>query len=184
MRKHDIPEWYIDSCRKIRFLFPRGHCITYAQLYWQLLYYKANSTEDFYQCYFEIYADNEDKEIIAGGMTEKEKADRVAEYIGEISDYEYYDSDWTEIFLKGKGDCMASRYAMEILCRYIDVKAQGCGGLNEHGKTVVKADGKYYIYTTGFNEPRPRSYMVSETTYSYLAEHAKEMGIWMGYFEG
>ena len=78
---------------------------------------------------------------------------------------------------------MASRYAMEILCRYIDVKAQGCGGLNEHGKTVVKADGKYYIYTTGFNEPRPRSYMVSETTYSYLAEHAKEMEIWMGYFD-
>ena len=129
---------------------------------------------------FQKFAD----ENIKFGMTEKEKADRVAEYIGEISDYEYYDSDWTGIFLKGKGDCMASRYAMEILCRYIDVKAQGCGGLNEYGKTVVKADGKYYIYTTGFNEPRPRSYMVSETTYSYLAEHAKEMGIWMGYFEG
>ena len=69
LRKHDIPEWYIDSCRKIRFLFPRGHCITYAQLYWQLLYYKANYPEDFYQCFFEIYADSEDKEIIAGGKT-------------------------------------------------------------------------------------------------------------------
>lgn len=128
---------------------------------------------------FQKFAD----ENIRSGMTEKEKADRVAEYIGEISDYEYYDSDWTEIFLRGKGDCMASRFAMEVLCRYIGVKAQGCGSLNEHGKTVVKADGKYYIYTTGFDEPRPRSYMVSETAYSYLAEHAKEMGIWMGYFD-
>lgn len=123
------------------------------------------------------------QENITSGMTEKEKADCVAEYIGEISDYAYYNSDWQDIFLRGRGDCMASRYALEALCRYIGVEAQGCGSLKEHGKTVVKADGNYYIYITGYNEPRPRSYMVSETTEEYLKEHAGEMEIWMGYFE-
>ena len=122
------------------------------------------------------------KENITSGMTEKEKADRAARYIGEISGYEFYNDSWADIFLHGKGDCMASRHAMAVLCRYIGVKAAGCGSLEEHGKTVVKADGNYYIYTTGFNEPRPRSYMVSETTYDYLEEHEDELGIWAGYF--
>ena len=122
------------------------------------------------------------KENITSGMTEKEKADRVAGYIGESSDYELYNDSWADIFLHGKGDCMASRHAMAVLCRYIGLKADGCGSLSQHGKTVVKADGKYYIYTTGFNEPRPRSYMVSETTYDYLKNHEDEFGIWAGYF--
>ena len=50
LKDHDIPEWYIDSCRKIRYLFPRGHCITYAQLHWQLLYYRVHYPEEFDQC--------------------------------------------------------------------------------------------------------------------------------------
>lgn len=139
-----------------------------------------SETNFYLDTFFQKFKD----ENITAGMTEKEKADRVAEYIGEISDYECYNSDWEDIFLHGKGDCMASRYAMEVLCRYIGVKAQGCGSLNEHGKTVVKADGKYYFYTTGFDEPRPRSYMVSETTYGYLESHADKLGIWAGYFLG
>ena len=122
------------------------------------------------------------KENITSGMTEKEKADRVAGYIGEISDYEFYNDSWEDIFLHGKGDCMASRHAMAVLCRYIGIKAVGCNNINVHGKTAVWADGKYYIYTTGFNEPRPRSYMVSETTYDYLEEHEDELGICAGYF--
>ncbi len=52
LKDHDIPEWYIDSCRKIRYLFSRGHCVTYAQLHWQLLYYKAHYPEEFEQCFF------------------------------------------------------------------------------------------------------------------------------------
>lgn len=127
---------------------------------------------------FQKFAD----ENIISGMTEKEKADRVAGYIGEISDYEFYNDSWEDIFLHGKGDCMASRHAMAQLCRFIGIKAAGCSRLSQHGKTVVKADGRYYIYTTGFNEPRPRSYMVSETTYEYLEAHADELGIWAGYF--
>lgn len=122
------------------------------------------------------------EENITDSMKEKEKADRVAEYIGEISDYELYNDTWEDIFVHGRGDCMASRHAMAVLCRFIGIKALGCSSFDEHGKTVVRADGKYYIYTTGFNEPRPRQYMVTETTYGFLSDHAKEIGIWMGYF--
>lgn len=93
-------------------------------------------------------------EKIRNGMTEKEKTDQVAECIGEISDYEYYDSDWTEIFLRRKSDAsVTSGTAWQAGLRWKCIRAQGCGSLNEHGKTVVKADGKYYIYTTGFDEP-------------------------------
>ena len=50
LKDHDMPGWYIDSCRKIRYLFSRGHCITYAQLHWQLLYYRVHYPEEFDQC--------------------------------------------------------------------------------------------------------------------------------------
>ena len=138
-----------------------------------------NETNLYLDTLFQKFAD----ENITSGMTEKEKADRVAAYIGEISRYDLYNYDWREIFLRGRGDCMASRYAVEALCRYIGIKAQGCASNKEHGRTVVQADGKYYIYTTGYDEPVPRSYTVTETTYEKLADSAKELGIWMGYFD-
>ena len=120
---------------------------------------------------------------ITPGMTEKEKADLAARYIGETSDYEAGDPDWRDIFLRGRGDCMASRHALAVLCRYIGVKAQGCRSLDEHGKTVVRADGRYYIYTTGFKEPRPRGYLASETDWEYLEDNADRLGLWTGYFQ-
>lgn len=48
------------------------------------------------------------EEYITSDMTELEKAERVAWYIGIISDYELYDSEWMHIFIEGKGGCMGS----------------------------------------------------------------------------
>lgn len=66
-KKHNIPEWYINSCRKIWYLFPRGHSITYAQGYWKLIYYKVNYPDIFYRTFIDIFADTAEKEIISAG---------------------------------------------------------------------------------------------------------------------
>lgn len=40
MRSHDIPAWYIESCQKIRYLFPRAHAIRKAlEVYWGVWFF-------------------------------------------------------------------------------------------------------------------------------------------------
>ncbi len=67
-----------------------------------------------------IYIDKLFKEFetkyINKNMTEKEKVEKAACYIGEISSYDSKESNWKSIFLKDKGDCVASRYALAYMC--------------------------------------------------------------------
>lgn len=44
------------------------------------------------------------------------------------------------------------------------IKVRACGDFDYYGKTLVKAEGKFYIITTGYNEPRPRSYSITEVS--------------------
>ena len=58
MKKHGIPEWYIDSCERIGYLFPRAHCIAYVQSVWRLAWYKLHYPLEFYKVMIdEIYYD-------------------------------------------------------------------------------------------------------------------------------
>ena len=52
MRQYDIPDWYISSCEKIRYLFPRAYCYRYAlDAYWGA-WFKLYSPQEFYDAYF------------------------------------------------------------------------------------------------------------------------------------
>lgn len=68
IEEHNIPKWYIDSCRKIGYLFPRAHCASYAKMHWMLIYYKAHYPEIYYQTYIDVYGSQSDKKIISGGV--------------------------------------------------------------------------------------------------------------------
>ena len=89
--------------------------------------------------------EKEDTKVLENSNTDKKKEHPV---MNVTSDYELYNSDWMDIFIEGKGDCMASRCAMGTLCRYIGVRAWECNNLDYHGKTLVKADGVYYMFIT------------------------------------
>ncbi|MCM1222976.1 MAG: Ig-like domain-containing protein [Lachnospiraceae bacterium] len=119
---------------------------------------------------------------ITSGMTEKEKAEKAAWYISATSDYELYNDKWADIFLKGKGDCMASRYAVQVLCNYMGIKALVCGDYDAHGQTLVYADGKFYLVITGYNEPKPRNYSMYEISGEALEKVAEENHIDLNYF--
>ena len=74
-----------------------------------------------------------EKQYITSSMTQKEKVEKAAWYIGAVSDYEYYNDNWYDIFLRGKGDCMASRYALQYMCNHMGIKAAAFRSLDEHG---------------------------------------------------
>ena len=119
---------------------------------------------------------------ITSDMSETEKAKKVAWYVSTRSDYEAYNDDWYSIFIKGSGDCMASRYAVHYLCDYLGIKSAPCRSLDYHGQTLVVADGVVYMITTGFDEPKPRSYMMYEVAEDKLAKICEDNGLNIEYF--
>ena len=58
MKNHDVPEWYIKSCEKILYLFPRAHVINYIMNRFKLAYYKAHYPKAFYQSFFKVMTYN------------------------------------------------------------------------------------------------------------------------------
>ncbi|MCI9004834.1 MAG: hypothetical protein HFH39_06275 [Lachnospiraceae bacterium] len=123
-----------------------------------------------------------EKQYITSSMTNREKAEKAAWYISTTSEYEFYNNDWWDIFLKGKGDCSASRYALQYMCNHMGIKAAACGNLAAHGKTLVYAEGKFYVIITGFNEPKPRHYEIYEISGTALEELAEQNNFDLDYF--
>ena len=132
--------------------------------------------------YIDTVFTNFEKQYITSSMTQKEKAEKAAWYISTTSDYELYNDNWFDIFIRGKGDCMASRFALQYMCNHMGIKAAGCGNLNAHGKTLVYPDGKFYVIVTGFNEPKLRPYGIYEINGRALEDLADENNFDLDYF--
>ncbi len=58
MRAHNVPEWYIESCKKISYMFPKAHAVAYAVMAFYIAYYKVHYPVAFYRTYFSIKADD------------------------------------------------------------------------------------------------------------------------------
>lgn len=121
-------------------------------------------------------------EYIYKNMTDKEKVEKAAWYTGKISSYDAKESDWKSIFLRGNGDCVASRYALAYICQHMGIKAQACNNLNYHGETLVQADGNFYIVVTGYDEPKPRHYMVYDMPEDKINKIMEDNTIFKEYF--
>ena len=67
MRAHNLPEWYIESCKKIQYMFPRAHAVAYVMMAYRIAWFKVHRPMEFYSAYFSIRAGGFDAEIMTKG---------------------------------------------------------------------------------------------------------------------
>lgn len=67
MTEHGVPDWYIWSCKKIKYMFPKAHAAAYVMMAWRIAYCKINYPLAYYAAYFSIRASAFDYEIMCQG---------------------------------------------------------------------------------------------------------------------
>jgi DNA polymerase-3 subunit alpha (Gram-positive type) len=72
MVEHNVPDWYIWSCKKIKYMFPKAHAAAYVMMAWRVAYCKVFYPLAYYCAYFSIRADAFDYEKMAMGRDKLE----------------------------------------------------------------------------------------------------------------
>lgn len=67
MKKHDVPDWYVQSCQKIKYMFPKAHATAYVLMAVRIAYFKVYHPIYFYAAYFSVRASDFELETMVKG---------------------------------------------------------------------------------------------------------------------
>ena len=128
MKEHDVPQWYIDSCMKIKYMFPKAHAAAYMISALRLGWYKVHKPLAFYAAYFTVRNDNFD------GATLLKGRDAVRSKIKSIEEKGF------EASAKDKAEVPMLQIMNEMLARGIEVLPVDI--YKSEAKKFVIEDGK------------------------------------------
>lgn len=94
MSSHGVPEWYIESCKRIQYMFPRAHAAAYVMTSLRMAWYKVHHPREFYAAHFTASGDAFETAIISKGQGACLEAIKRMEIRGDRdSDYERKEKD-------------------------------------------------------------------------------------------
>ena len=67
MKEHNVPEWYIKSCEKIKYMFPKAHAAAYVTNAFRIAWFQVHQPLAYYAAYFSIRADEFDSDCMIFG---------------------------------------------------------------------------------------------------------------------
>ena len=109
MRKCNVPEWYIGSCEKIKYMFPKAHAAAYMISALRLGWYKVYKPLEYYAAYFTVRGEDMDAQIALSGI------DGVRAKITEI------ENKGKEATPKEQGMVPTLQIVIEMLCRGVEL---------------------------------------------------------------
>ena len=68
MKAHNVPDWYIDSCNKIAYMFPKAHAVAYVTQAVRVGYFKVYYPLEFYAIWFSVRCKQYDAKALLGGV--------------------------------------------------------------------------------------------------------------------
>ncbi len=110
MRKANVPQWYIDSCQKVQYLFPKAHAVAYVLMGYRIAYWKVHYPKEYYAAFFSKRAKEFDIKLAL-----RDKADLKA-YIKEVYERGYKASE------KDKNSVIYLELVNEMLERGFDLE--------------------------------------------------------------
>ncbi|MBE6591438.1 MAG: PolC-type DNA polymerase III [Ruminococcaceae bacterium] len=131
MREKNVPEWYIDSCKKIKYMFPKAHAVAYVISAIRLAWFKVYHPLAFYCAYFSAAPEGFDVAVARKGEN------AVREYIKELED------KGAEANAKDQRTIGAMQLVLEMLCRKIPI----------WGVDLRKSDAYNYLPEDGGMRP-------------------------------
>ncbi len=85
MKEHDVPDWYIKSCEKIKYMFPKAHAAAYVTNAFRIAWYKVHIPAAYYTAYFTIRADAFDSDVMCHGVEKVKNKMREIELQGNAA---------------------------------------------------------------------------------------------------
>jgi len=105
MEANNVPSWYIDSCQKIKYMFPKAHAAAYVMMAFRIAYFKVHHPLAFYATYFTLRSDDFNADLVLKGKT------FIQEKIKEI------ESKGNEMTAKERGLLIVLEVSLEMYSR-------------------------------------------------------------------
>ena len=136
MTENGVPDWYIESCKTIEYLFPKAHAVAYVMMSYRIAYFKVHYPEAFYSTFFTIKLQDYPGDVIVRGLSS------IREEMQSLKD-KYKESN-SKMTAKDSNKYSVLEVAEEMYCR----------GIKQSRVDLHKSDkARFKVLEKGFIQP-------------------------------